>query len=189
MGNSIVPIEGNTLKVDDNEYELTPGLIMLMLYKKPRPQHYPSDGYYVYKAIVAHTRRGANPNKRTGSARPSSTWKWKHMRRVMAIPGDRVEEDEGISKVQFQTAIGHHHLISCTRLTFHAILSLEKLERGGRPAFYKGYGVVYLPADIKGLTDKLHLLSAEFFAGNNASRNELVHVLAALLRLKHLTRR
>ena len=55
MGNSIVPIEGNTLKVDDNEYELTPGLIMLMLYKKPRPQHYPSDGYYVYKAIVAHT--------------------------------------------------------------------------------------------------------------------------------------
>ena len=35
-----------------------------------------------------------------------------------------------------------------------------------RETFYKGYGVVYLPGDIKRLTKKLHLLSAEFFAGN-----------------------
>ena len=46
MGNSIVHIEGNTLKVDDKE--VTPGLI---LYKKPRPQHYTSDDYSVYRAI------------------------------------------------------------------------------------------------------------------------------------------
>ena len=32
MGNSKVHIEGNTLKVDDKEYELTPGLRMLILY-------------------------------------------------------------------------------------------------------------------------------------------------------------
>ena len=31
MGNSIVHIEGNTLKVDDKEYELTPGLRMLII--------------------------------------------------------------------------------------------------------------------------------------------------------------
>ena len=42
--------------------------------------------------------------------------------------------------------------------------------------------MVYRPGDIKELTDKLHLLSAEFFAGK-----ELVHVLDALLRLKQLT--
>ena len=47
MGNSIVHIEGNTLKVGDTEYELTPGLRMLLLYKKPRPQHYTSDDYSV----------------------------------------------------------------------------------------------------------------------------------------------
>ena len=34
MGNSIVHTEGNTLKVDDKEYELTPGLGMLILYKE-----------------------------------------------------------------------------------------------------------------------------------------------------------
>ena len=40
----------------------------LILYKEPRPQHYTIDDYAVYKAIVAHTRVSAYPNKRTGSA-------------------------------------------------------------------------------------------------------------------------
>ena len=61
-----------------------------------------------------------------------------------------------------------------------------------RGAFYKGWkgeGVVYLPGDINRLTKKLQLLAAEFFAGNTTVRNELVHVLDALLRLKQLTRK
>ena len=72
-------IEGNTLKVEYKEYELTPSLRMLILYKKPRHQHYTSDDYSVYKTIAAQTRVRAYPNKGTGSARPCSTWKWKHM--------------------------------------------------------------------------------------------------------------
>ena len=44
----------------------------------------------------------------------------------------RVEEEEGISKVPVQTVIEHHDLISCPRLSLHLLLSLEKLERGGR---------------------------------------------------------
>ena len=58
-----------------------------------------------------------------------------------------------------------------------------------REPFYKGYGVVYLPGGISGPTKKLHLLAAEFFVGNTTDRNELVHVLDALLRLKQLTRK
>ena len=46
---------------------------------------------------------------------------------------------------------------------------------------WKGEGVVYLPGDINGLAKKLQLLPAEFFAGNTTVRNELVHVLDALL--------
>ena len=53
-----------------------------------------------------------------------------------------------------------------------------------REPFYKGFGVVYLPGDINGVKKKLQLLAAEFFAGNTTVRNELVHVLDALLRLK-----
>ena len=48
---------------------------------------------------------------------------------------------------------------------------------------------MYLPGDINGLTKKLHLLAADFFADNTTIRNELVHVLDALLRLKQLTRK
>ena len=96
------------MKVDDKEYELTPGLRMLILYKKPRPQHYTSDDYSVYKAIVAQTRVRAYPSKRTSSARPCSTWKWKHMLNGMVIPGDMVEEEdeestEGVSSDSYRT--------------------------------------------------------------------------------------
>ena len=69
------------------------------------------------------------------------------------------------------------------------IVGKTRKKRKTREPFYKGYGVMYLPGDIKRVTDKLHLLSAEFFAGNTTARNELVHVLDALLRLKQLTRR
>ena len=48
---------------------------------------------------------------------------------------------------------------------------------------------MYLSGDISGLTKKLPLLSAEFFADNTTVRNELVNVLDALLRLKQLTRK
>ena len=58
-----------------------------------------------------------------------------------------------------------------------------------RESPFTGYGVVYLPGDINGLAKKLHLLASEFFAGNITVRNELVHVLDALLRLKQLTRK
>ena len=105
MGNSIVHIEGNTLKVDNKEYELTPGLRMLILYKKPRHQHYTSDDY---SAIVAQTRVRAYQNKRTGSARPRSTWKWKYTLSGMVIPGYMVEEEdeestEGVSSDGYRT--------------------------------------------------------------------------------------
>ena len=57
-----------------------------------------------------------------------------------------------------------------------------------REPFYRGYEgrgvVVYLPGDVNGLSKKLHLLASDFFAGNTTVRNELVHVLDALLRLE-----
>ena len=46
---------------------------------------------------------------------------------------------------------------------------------------------MYLPGYINRLAKKLQLLAAEFVAGNTTNRNELVHVLDALLRLKQLT--
>ena len=135
MGNSIVHIEGNTLKVNDKEYGLTPGLRMLILYKKSRPQHYTSDDYSEYKAIVAQTIVRAYPNKRTGSARQRSTWKWKHMLSGMVIPGDMVEEEdeestESVSPDGYRTP--PPDFMSTSNVT-HPLLPYEKLERGGIP--------------------------------------------------------
>ena len=62
-------------------------------------------------------------------------------------------------------------------------------DRGAPYKGYKGEGVVYLPGDIDGITKKLQLLAAEFFAGNTTVRNELVNMLGALLRLKQVTRK
>ena len=138
MGNSIVHIEGNTLKVDDKEYELTPGLRMLILYKKPRPQHYTSDDYSVYKAIVAQTRVRAYPNKLTCSARPCSTWKWKHMLSGMAIPGDSVgEEDvEGASSDGCRTPPDFMSMSANSPSPFTG-----NPERGGRPENHSTKGM------------------------------------------------
>ena len=165
-------IEGNTLR-------------MLILYKKPRHQHYTDDDYSVYNAIVVQTRVRAYPNKRPGSARPRSTWKWKHMLRGMAIPGDSVEEEE--EDVEDVSSDGYRtppDFMPASDISPHPFIGKTRKRRKTREAFYKGYGVVHLPGDIKGLTDKVHSLSTEFFAGNTTVRNELVHVLDALLRLE-----
>lgn len=53
----------------------------------------------------------------------------------------------------------------------------------------EGFGIVYLPGDINSLTEKLHLLLAEFRAGNTTTRNEIVSILDELLRRKRMSRK
>ena len=139
------------MKVDDKEYEITPGLRMLILYKKPRPQHYTSDDYSVYKAIVAQARFRAYPNKRTGSARSRSRWKWKHMLRDVAIRGDRVEEEdgdiEGVSSDGYRTP---PDFVPASDFSPPPLVGKTRKKRKTKEAFYQGYGVVYLPGGKRG---------------------------------------
>ena len=100
------------------------------------------------------------------------------MLRGMAIPGDSVEEEEG--DVEGVGSDGYRtppDFVPASGLSPPPFIGKTRKRRKTREAFFKGYGIVYLPGDIKGLTDKLHLLPAEFFAGNTTVRNELVHVL------------
>ena len=135
----------------------------------------------------------AYPDKCTITARPRSTWKWKYMFRGIAISGDRVEEGEEVGDIQGASSDGYcrppSDFVPTSDLPPPPFVGKTRKRRKTIEAFYKVYGVVYLPGDTKGLTDKLHLLSAEFFAGSMTGKNELVHVLDALLRLKALTRR
>ena len=73
-----------------------------------------------------------------------------------------------------RTAIGHPppDFVPASDLSPPPFVGKTRKRRKIREAFYKGYGVVYLPGDIRRPTDKLHLLSAEFFAGNTTVRND-----------------
>ena len=50
-----------------------------------------------------------------------------------------------------------------------------------------GTGIVFLPGDINELIEQLHLLLAEFRAGNTATKNQIVAILDQLLKRNYLT--
>ena len=211
-GKKIVQLQLNEnkkiLTVDGTVYDFTPGLHPLIMRKHPRPTQYNSNDYRVCKSLCAQTKVRSFPNP-AGTARPHAKWKYKHLPRKMVIPGERMtEEGESEDSDDIDTAsigdseyliyhhlVYHHLILECYHLVHLIyrnrlpILALkEKLKRRRIENLFikvtKGDGVVYLPGDINGLTKKLHLLAAEFFAGNTAVRNELVLVLDALLRVK-----
>ena len=105
----------------------------------------------------------------------------------MVRPGDMIEEEEDDDGIEGASSDGYR--APTPVVTPPPSRGKARKRRKTREPFYKGYGVVYLPEDIKGLTDKLHLLLADFLGGNTTVRNEVVYVLDALLRLKQLTRR
>ena len=103
---------------------------------------------------------------------------------VLTLPNDsKLLELLHLSKIAHNIAqfVSAQH----SPILFHTQTKSGKAKKVAQPPC--GRGVVYIPGDINGLTKKLHLLVAEFFAGNATVRNELVHVLDALLRLKQLT--
>ena len=95
--NKVVRLSANakTLLVDDTAHKFTPGLLDLELItnKHPRAGQWKTNDYQVYKSLVEHTKVKSSPN-RAGTARPQAMWKWEHMIRKMAIPGERIAEEE-----------------------------------------------------------------------------------------------
>ena len=58
MGNKVVRLDAcrRTLTVDDTEYKLTLGLLVLISQKHPRAGQWNSNDYQVYKSLVAQTK-------------------------------------------------------------------------------------------------------------------------------------
>ena len=184
--------------------------------KHPRTAQYSSNDYKTYKSLIAQTKAKSFPNRITGAARPHASWKWKNMLKRMVIPGERIAEEESEDTDNTDSVESYPNIASIGDIgespdissPGSSILSpgtappgpsippsplhtrsygKAKKKKNDREEPYKGYGVVYLPGDINGLARKLHLLAAEFFAGNTTVRNELVYVLDTLFRLKQFT--
>ena len=176
MGSKVVRLGVNAKNslVDDTEYKLTPGLLVLITNKHPRPEQWKTNGYIVYKSLVAQTKVKSLPN-RAGTARPHAAWKWKHMIRNMVIPGERIA-DEGESEDTDSTdsvesypdiaSTGYSDISNVDYNSRPVILTSDSDILSPGPSipsptrsFYKDYGVVYLPGDINELKKKLHLLA------------------------------
>ena len=203
MGNKAVQLDknGKTLTVDDTVYKLTSGLLELLTSKHPRPDQYNSNDKRLYSLLVAQTKVKSFPN-RTDGTRPHATWKWKYMLRKMVMPGERIREEEESEETVDKGTASIGDTGESSDILLSDLLSSDiplfpshtrsygkaKTTKDSEP-FYKCYGVVYIPGDISGLTKKFHLLAAEFFGSNATVKNDLGHVLDALLRLKQLTRK
>ena len=207
MGSEIVGVNENTLTVDDREYDLTPGLRAFIMQKHPQVSQWSSRDYRTYKYLAAQTKAKSHPNPR-GSSRSRATWKYKHMLKIMTVPWESIPEEESEDTDGKDTdSVGD---ISEPAILSPVIMSSDSgiMSPGPSPAHTRSYGktmktkdrgapykgwkgerVMYQPGDINGFAKKLQLLAAELFAGNTTVRNELVHVLDALLRLKQLTRK
>ena len=179
-------------------YELTPGLHTLIMQKHPLPMQYTIDDNLARQTKVKSHLNSA------GAARTHATWKYKYMLRKMVVPGEKIVEEESEDTDDTDTASTASAASSpSSRKAWSRSPSPDIPEIAPSPVQIrssgkarkeknrehtyegsKGEGVVYLPGDINGLARKLQLLAAEFFAGNTTVRNELVHVLGTLLRLK-----
>ena len=209
MGSEIVEIDENErfLIVDGRKYDFTPGLWAFITQKHPQVSQWPCCNYRTYKSLSAQTKVKSHPNPR-GSIRLRATWKYKHMLKRMTVPGEGIPEEESedtdgtdtdsvgdISETAILSPVimsSDSGIMSPGQLPAHTRSHGKARKKKFRGAFYKSYigeGVVYLPGDINGLARKLQLLAAEFLAGNTTVRNELVHVMGALLRLKQVTRK
>ena len=147
------------------------------------------------RLVWVHT--AVNMSFPRGFTRPRATWKYKHMLKRMTVPGQSIpeEESEDTDGTETDSMEDSSELAPVLMSSDCCIMSPgpstartwfygKARKTKDRGAFYKGW-----KGDINGLAKKLQLLAEEFFAGNTTARNEFVHVLDALLRLKQVTRK
>ena len=154
------PNGSDWLIVGRRNYEITPGFSALLT--QIHPTDYTETDFKNYTKLIAQTKFKSNPGPKA-VANPKSTWKYQNLLKDMGLD---MSDDSSTE--------------TSPEINDDVLFTPVKTQTSGS-------GVVYLPGDINGLSKKLELLSAELFAGNTTVRNELVHVLDALLRLKKLT--
>ena len=76
MGSKVVRFDVNrkVITVDDREYKLTPGILVLITQTHPRAVQWNSKDYKAYKSLVAQTKVKSFQNRITGAARPHASW-------------------------------------------------------------------------------------------------------------------
>ena len=168
MGDREISVDNNSnIYIDNTVLKGTTGLWSLIMLATPRKSMYEDEDLEAYKELIVRTSIGRYPRStEQGISRPKSTFKWrKFLSRVTTSMSDGGDDDDDEDDDN----------------TYQS--SSEQPQNDGD-------GIHFLPGDIKGLKTKLHLLLAEFRAGNTlATRNEIVPILDELLRRRQISRK
>jgi len=103
-------------------------------------------------------------------------------------PNGYSEEDlASYKELVHQTRVNQHPRVLHARNRPYSTNKWKNILKGIRSS---GSAIVFLPADIKGMHEKLNLLLGEYVAGNKTStKNEIVFILDELLRRRAISRK
>ena len=168
---SIIVDEGRNIHIENVIYKSTPGLWKLIF--SVNPKEYTENDWEQYKKLVRQTDLINNPSGLQRNSRPRLTKKYQLIKKALA------EEEDG-REVEEATKENERDEADETDMVDDGSKEEEEHVK-------EGSGVSFLPSTIKGLFDKLKLLTAEFIAGNTTTRNELIAVLDRLRKRGRIT--
>ena len=167
MGEKEIKVDGyNNIHIDNTVLKGTPGLWRLIMMKKP--DIYSEDEKRDYKELVDRTNVFNFPHTTKSSDRPTSTSKFTFLENLLKGLEENLEEEESEKDKKNSE-------------------SEEESEEEDEVDEKVGTGIYFLPGDINGLIRQLHLLLAEYRAGNkSATKTQIVAILDELLKRKYL---
>ena len=124
-----------------------------------KPEIFEDEDLRDYKELIDKTNVIYTPHKINSSDRPTKTAKYKFLTENFGVEEKESEEESDEEYI-------------------------DEKDEGKKD----GTGIHFLPGDISGLINQLHLLLAEFRAGNkSATKNQIVAILDQLLKRNYLT--
>ena len=162
MGEKEIKVDGyNNILIDNTIIKGSPGLWRLIMMKTPKA--YTSEEERDYKELVERTNVIEFPHIIHSSNRPGNTAKKRFLSKIF---GDGSENNESEEEEDSDNESEE-----------------EEDSEEEREEEKDGTGISFLPGDINGLIKQLHLLLAEFRAGNkSATKSKIVAILDELLR-------
>ena len=168
MGDTEIKVdEHDNIHVNEASFKGTRGLWRLIMMKSPKV--YEPEDLRDYQELIMRTNVLDEPHTTKPSDRPRNTTKYKFLTTNFTQEdsgGDDSEKESGEDDSEEENEKKAWN---------------EKDQK-------KGTGIVFLPGDINGMIEQLHLLLAEYRAGNKtATRNQIVAILDQLLKRNYLT--
>ena len=167
IGDKIITIEDNNIKVNNTTFEGTPGFWELITSKNPNPENYTDEDLSKYQRLVILTNtayRNNNPNQNYPKQSKGNKW-GNIIKPIWKAIQEQKDEDETETEDEEED---------------NAYSLFDDDPQPGT----SGSGLKILPSDPNALIDRFDLLFSSKKAGHTGVRNEIVAILDELKRQK-----